>query len=134
MIYLDASALLKFIKLEAETKALRTWRAGLPQGSELITSELSQLEITRTLLRANVDHQVVPYYAGQAMNGIYVVDLTNTVLARAMSYRAPRLGSLDALHLASADPFRAELTELISYDRELARAAQDLGFPVGAPA
>lgn len=133
MIYLDACALLKFIKREKETEALRTWRAGLPEGTELVSSELSHLEITRALLRAGVDHQLVPYYAGQAMTGIYVVDLTSTVLARAMAYRRPELGSLDALHLASADPFRAELTDLITYDRELATAAEDLGFPVAAP-
>jgi len=131
--YLDACALLKFIKPEPQTNALRDWRESLPDGTELITSELAHVEITRTLLRARVDHRLVPHYLGQAMKGIYVVDLTSTVLARAMSYRTPALGSLDAIHLASADPFRPELTELITYDKELARAAGDLGFPVGAP-
>ncbi|MPZ87654.1 MAG: PIN domain-containing protein [Nitriliruptorales bacterium] len=134
MIYLDACALLKFIKPEKETEALRAWRQALPEGTELITSELAQLEITRTLLRASVDHQLVPYLTGQALKGIYVVDLTSTVLARAMAYRVPKLGSLDAIHMASADPFRTELTELITYDQELAQAANDLGFPVSAPA
>ncbi len=50
-----------------------------------------------------------------------------------MAYRVPRLGSLDAIHLASADPFRAELTGFVTYDHELAKAAADLGFPVVAP-
>jgi predicted nucleic acid-binding protein len=65
---------------------------------------------------------------------LYVVDLTSTVLARAVAYRVPQLGSLDAIHLASADPFRSELSEFVTYDKELARAAVDLGFPVSAPA
>lgn len=133
MIYLDACALLKFVKPEKETETLRTWRAELPDWTELISSELTRLEITRTLLRAGIDHQLVPYYVGQALTGIYVVDLTNTVLDRAMAYRTPRLGSLDAIHLASADPFRAELTNLITYDQELCRAAEELGFPVSMP-
>jgi predicted nucleic acid-binding protein len=75
----------------------------------------------------------VPYFVGQALTGVYVVDLTSTVLARAMAYQVPRLGSLDAIHLASADPFRPELTDLVTYDRELTRAAAELGFPVSSP-
>ena len=133
MIYLDACALLKFIKPEPETSALRAWRQALPAGTELLTSELAQLEITRTLLRAQVDHQRVPYFTSQALKGLYLVDLTSTVLERAMAYRVPRLGSLDTIHLASADPFRPELKEFVTYDRELADAAEDLGFPVSAP-
>jgi predicted nucleic acid-binding protein len=134
LIYLDACALLKFIKAEKETEALRAWRQALPDGTELLTSELAQLELTRTLLRARVDHQRVPYFAGQALKGLYLIDVTTTVLARAMAYRVSRLGSLDAIHLASADPFRPELTEFVTYDQELAAAANDLGFPVSAPA
>ncbi|HEX3789499.1 MAG TPA: type II toxin-antitoxin system VapC family toxin [Pseudonocardiaceae bacterium] len=133
MIYLGTCALLKFIKSEKETEALRKWRADLPGDTELITSELARLEITRTLLRAGVDHKLAPYFVGQALRGIYLVDLTSTVLARAMAYRTTRLGPLDAVHLASADPFRAELTELVTYDQELAVAADELGFPVSSP-
>ena len=50
-----------------------------------------------------------------------------------MSYRLPRLGSLDAIHLASADPFWPDLAELVTYDVGLAKAASDLGFPASAP-
>jgi predicted nucleic acid-binding protein len=130
LIYLDACVLLKFIKPEQETEELRAWRHALPETTELVTSELAQLEITRTLLRAGIDHQRVPYLTRQALKGVYLVDLTSTVLARAIAYRMPRLGSLDAIHLASADPFRTELTEFVTYDHELAKAAADLGFPV----
>ncbi|WP_020391644.1 type II toxin-antitoxin system VapC family toxin [Kribbella catacumbae] len=133
MIYLDACALLKFIKPEAESAALRKWRESLAEDVELITSELARLEISRTLLWAGVDHQQVPYFMGQAVRGIYLVDLSTTVLSRAMAYRTSRLGSLDAIHLASAEPFRADLAEFVTYDQELAGAAEELGFPVTAP-
>ena len=59
MIYFDTSALVKFVKREPESEALRSWRGRLPPGTELATSELAELEITRTLLRAGVDHQRV---------------------------------------------------------------------------
>lgn len=134
MIYLDAGALVKFIKPEKESEALRAWRTALPDGVELISSELALLEITRALLRGGIDHTRVPYYVGQALKGVYVVDLSTTVLDRARSYQLAKLGSLDAIHLATADPFRTELTDFVTYDGELTTAASDLGFPVSAPA
>ena len=134
MIYLDACALVKFIKPEAESEALRSWRTALPRDTMLVSSELSRLEITRALRRAGVEPTRVPYYAGQAMRGVYVLDVTSTVLARAAAYRAARLGSLDAIHLASADPLRPDMSALVTYDQELARAAVEVGFRVDAPA
>jgi uncharacterized protein len=133
VIYLDACALIKFIQREAETEALRSWRSALPGNVELVTSALAELEITRTLIRARVEYQRVPFLVGEATRGIYIADVTSTVLARATGYRTANLGSLDAIHLATADPFQGDLTEFITYDRKLFQAAADLGFPVAAP-
>ncbi|MEC4016766.1 type II toxin-antitoxin system VapC family toxin [Streptomyces sp. H27-D2] len=134
MIYLDSCALLKFIKPEKESEALRAWRAALPEKTELLTSDLTRLEITRTLHRAAVDPQRVAHYVGQAVRGVHLIDLTTTVLARAMAYQTRRLGTLDSIHLATADPFRVPLTAFVTYDHELAAAAADFGLPVHAPA
>ncbi|MDD9372022.1 MAG: hypothetical protein PV358_18015, partial [Acidimicrobiales bacterium] len=90
--------------------------------------------ITRALLRAGVDYTKVPYFVSQALRDVYIVDLSTTVLDRARSYGLPRLGSLDAIHLATADPFRAEMTAFVTYDGELTAAASSLGFSVAAPA
>ncbi len=98
MIYFDSSTLVKFIKRETETEALRSWRAGLDAGLELLSSELSRLEITRSLRRAEVEGERIPYYVGQALRGVYLLDVTSTVLERAAAYRTTRLGSLDAIH------------------------------------
>lgn len=133
MIYFDSSALLKFIKPEKESQALREWRVVQPADSELVTSQLAVLEISRTLMRAGVDHQRVPYIAGQAVRGIFLVDVTSTVLTRARSYGIRRLGSLDAIHLATADPFLTEMTAFVTYDGELAAAAEELGLPIATP-
>jgi predicted nucleic acid-binding protein len=133
LIYFDSSALVKFVKREKESEALRDWRAQLDGGVELVTSELAGLEISRTLLRAGVDRQRVPYVVGQALRGVYLVDITSTVLARARAYGIRRLGSLDAVHLATADPFLTELTDFVTYDSELAEAAAELGFPTTVP-
>jgi predicted nucleic acid-binding protein len=133
VIYFDSSALLKFVKPEKESQALREWRVAQPTDSELLTSQLAVLEISRTLLRAGVDRQRVPYVVGQAVRGLFLIDVTSTVLTRARSYGIQRLGSLDAIHLATADPFLAEVTGFVTYDAELAAAANELGFPVAAP-
>jgi len=133
LIYFDSSALLKFVKPEKESDALRSWRQRLPAGAELVTSQLSLLEISRTLLRAGVDRERVPYVTGQAIRGLYLTDVTSTVLARARSYGMRQLGSLDAIHLASADPFQTELTDFVTYDAELAAAAVEVGLPITAP-
>jgi len=49
------------------------------------------------------------------------------------SYGIRRLGSLDAIHLATADPFLTELTDFVTNGNELALAATELGFPVTTP-
>lgn len=133
MIYFDSSALLKFVKPEKESQALRAWRLALETGAELVSSRLAALEISRTLVRAGVDRERVPYVVGQALRGLYLLDVTSTVLARAQSYGIRRLGSLDAIHLATADPFLPELSGFVTYDDELAAAAAEIGVAVLAP-
>lgn len=134
MIYLDSSALLKFVGRDKETDALRAWRGALPVDAELLTSDLATVEVSRTLFRAGVDQQRVPFVVGQALRGLYVIDLTTAVLSRAKAYGIRRLGSLDAIHLATADPFLTELDAFVTYDSELSEAAAELGMPVLAPA
>jgi predicted nucleic acid-binding protein len=132
LIYFDSSALLKFVKLERESQALRSWRLTLGSGVELVSSRLAALEISRTLVRAGVDRERVPYVVGQALRGLYLLDVTSTVLARAV-VRHPPAGTLDAIHLASANPFLPELAGLVTCDGELAEAAVEIGIAVVAP-
>ena len=70
---------------------------------------------------------------GQALRGLYLVDVTSAVLARARAYGVRRLGALDAVHVATADPFLGVLTDFVTYDGELAAAAIELGLPVTTP-
>ena len=109
----------------------------LEPGLELLTSRLASLEISRTLLRAGVDRERVPYVVGQALRGVYLLDVTSTVLARAQAYGVRRLGSLDAIHLATALHLVSEravtVTDFVVYDLRLAAAARGLGFSVVSP-
>jgi uncharacterized protein len=133
LIYVDTCALLKLVKQEKESEALQAWRDALPVETELVTSMLTRLEIVRTLLREGVDPNPADSYAGLALTGVHLIAVTSDVLTRAHGYSVRRLRSLDAIHLASADRFRTELTDFVTYDRELTAAATDLGLPVCAP-
>lgn len=133
MIYLDASALIKLIKPESETAVLRTWRAELERPTELVTSALARTEISRTLYRAGNGSAAVRHAVAEALKDVHTVDVDASVLARAAAFSIPRLGTLDAIHLATAEQLRRELAQFITYDDELAAAATDVGLTVASP-
>jgi uncharacterized protein len=131
--YLDTCAILKFVKPEKESSALRAWRESLPTDAFLVTSELSRLEISRSLHRGGVDRTQVPYYRDLAMREIWISFVSRPSFNRALTYDKPRLGSLDALHLAAADGLGDSLAALVTYDGQLAAAAQELGMETLSP-
>lgn len=132
MIYLDASALVKLVMREAESEALRGWLAART-GADLVTSEISRVEISRTLQRNGVAHDRVPYFLGRALRDLYVVKLEDRVLRRAAGFPIAALGTLDAIHLATAESLRDEVERIVTYDRELDEAARDVGIATTAP-
>lgn len=133
LFYLDTCTLLKFVQREAETAALRAWRDGLAPTARLVTSQLAGVEIARTFRRAGVDRQRIPFLVGNALKGMDQIVLHDAVLTRAAAYEVQKLGTLDSLHLATAEPLRAELGGFITYDKELSAAAADIGLPLLAP-
>jgi predicted nucleic acid-binding protein len=117
---------------ERESEAFRAWQAA-QAGGDLATSEISRVETSRSLRRAGVSHQRVPYFVGRALRDFYVLKLEDHVLARAAGYRISRLGSLDAIHLATAEALHQELDGIVTYGNELTDAAEGLGIAVTAP-
>jgi uncharacterized protein len=130
MIYLETSALVKLIRREAETDALRDWLA-TRTSTPWVASALIEVELPRALLR--VDPELLsrmPAVIGRV--GRY--DIDDVVRAAAAAYPDPALRSLDAIHLATAHTvFGAQLTAFITYDNRLHDAARSLGLPVFAP-
>ena len=43
------------------------------------------------------------------------------------------LGSLDAIHLATAGWIGADLAEIVTYDQRMAAAARSMGYKVSSP-
>jgi len=127
LIYLDTSAIAKLFIAESETKALRRYLGG-----DLITSSISRLDVKRVIDR---DPEVFMEPGLQVLNNFQFVESDESVFAIAESFRMmPYLRSLDALHLASALTIKPLVSEFITYDKQLARAAELMGFEVAAPA
>ncbi len=129
-LYIDTSALLKRVVVEAESMAVQELlRDRNAAGDLLTTSSLAWLEVWRALRRAAVAD--VESMANGALSGVAELPLDALVLLRARRVGTGDLRTLDAIHLASAVVIGADL--LVTYDDRLAGAAQAVGLNVLAP-
>jgi len=131
-VYVDASVVLRI--LGGEPTPLDAWeRIERP-----IASELVRVECLRTIDRARVqglsDAHVAERRAAalQTLSSIGLIPITSAVLDRASEPFPTSLGTLDAIHLASAVLARAQIPGLIlaTHDEDLGRAARAMGFEV----
>ena len=130
--YVDASVLLRVI--QGATDALPSWGLITPVSSQLVRVEcLRVIDRARTKgltddLTAARDRTAVL----EALSAFSLLAVTDAVLQRAADPFPTALGTLDAIHLASALELRAEFPdlEIATHDRELAVAAQSIGFTV----
>jgi predicted nucleic acid-binding protein len=133
-LYLDSSVLLRVVLRQAG--ALEDWPS-VPHG---VASALVQVECLRTLDRLRVrgalsDHDLAVRLEGafRLLNAIELVEPTPVVLARAAQPMPMELGTLDAIHLATALLWQERTdTELVmaTHDSALARAARAFGLRV----
>jgi uncharacterized protein len=132
-VYVDSSVLLRVVL--AEPGRLRSWKAI----TRPIASDLVRLECLRTIDRARIrlglDDEAVALSREaviEQLETFELISLDPRVLERAAEPFPTVLGSLDALHLASALFVRGELPDLrfATHDRELAITARAMGFDV----
>lgn len=129
-VYVDSSALLKRVIIEAESDALRSVLTDRARAEDLLTaSSLAWLELWRALRRTETKD--VGAQVDRAVSGVAEFPLDATVLDRARRVGQDGLRSLDAIHLASA--LAVGTTEMISYDDRLAEAAAGVGIDVLMP-
>lgn len=129
MIYLDSSALMKLVRQENETEALRRWLKVRPE-QPAVTSELGRVEVLRAARRLGGQAMVE---ARAVVGDIDLVPLDRAVQDVACELGDPLLRTLDALHLASALLLGHELTAFVTYDPRLVEAAMAAGLPVRVP-
>ena len=114
---------------------LREWR-GIERA---VSSELIRVECLRTIERlrfaASLDDREISLRREavlQHLSRFDLIALDSTVLEQAADPFPTALGTIDALHLASALMARREIPDLrfTTHDRELATAARAIGFEV----
>lgn len=130
VVYVDTSALLKRVIVEAESPAVRrVLREHHADHALLTVSSLAWVEVWRSLRRAAVSD--VQATAHAALAGIAEFPLNEAILERARRVGPDELRSLDAIHLASAIAVGAD--SILTYDDRLAGAADSAGLVVLAP-
>ena len=131
-IYLDTSVVLR--RLLRQPNALADWGAW----EEAYASALLRVEALRTIDRLRLegfvnDTQRVELHQqlNDLCDSLYLVAFSDAVLERASQPLPTVLGTLDALHLATAQLLRQEGIELTlaTHDERLALAARSVGLP-----
>ena len=125
--YVDTSALVKLVALEAESEHLRRH---LQQRSTWVASALVVVELGRALgRRPDADTSI-----GQdVLDRLVLVDVDRRILERAAGLAPAELRSLDAIHLATAIEVRDSIEDVVTYDGRLAAAVRVHGFRTAAP-
>ncbi len=126
--YLDSSAIVKLAVQEPESAALRRY---LRRRRPLVSSALARTEISRALLTLGTE---AVQRGLDVLARLELARLSDRVLIAAGTLLSADLRSLDAIHLATAQDFGADLARLVTYDARMTSAARRLGITVSAPA
>lgn len=132
--YVDSSVLLRIVL--GQTGKLAEWKK-IEQG---ISSVLIEVECLRALDRFRAahglsDHEVAIRRAAvyRILDELDLVAITPSVLARASQPMPVSIGTLDAIHMATALLWREQTHQvpvMATHDRDLGRAAAAFGFAV----
>lgn len=133
LFYTDASALVKLVRDEPESAALRAFLAD----ADLVSCELVLTEVPRAIRRAASLHprwpvDVLVARAGEIVEALALVPLDRALLAAAGALAEPALRALDAIHVAAAIDL-APLDAFVSYDERQAAAARLAGLRAVQP-
>ena len=132
--YLDASVILRVVL--GQPGALGEWKS-IVTG---VSSALAEVECLRTMDRLRLLGHLSVEEAASGREAVYrivealeVVDITPAVLRRASQPVPAPLGTLDAIHLATADLWRETVRKtpvMATHAPALALAARSMGFAI----
>lgn len=133
LFYVDASALVKLVRDEPESHALRTFLTD----ADLVSCELVLTEIPRAIRRATardpqLGMEVLMGRAGELLDAIALQPLDRALLLAAGAFAEPALRALDAIHVAAAVGV-VPLDGFVSYDERQAAAARLAGLRTMSP-
>ncbi|MGH2973473.1 MAG: PIN domain-containing protein [Solirubrobacterales bacterium] len=133
LFYADASALVKLVRDEPESDALRAFVAD----ADIVSCELVLTEVPRAIRRAAADDKrlildVLLSRAGELLDAVALLPLDRALLLTAGALAEPRLRALDAIHIAAAIDF-GPLDAFLGYDERQAAAARLAGLRTVSP-
>jgi predicted nucleic acid-binding protein len=132
-VYVDTSVVLRILLHEPNPVGI--WG----QWSKAYSSALWRVEALRTVDRLRLTHEISDTEVAELVRDIQITHetfaihpVTNQVLQRASETFPTVVGTLDAIHLATALSIREIETVdlLLTHDSQLATAARSLGFEV----
>ncbi|MGI8693276.1 MAG: type II toxin-antitoxin system VapC family toxin [Geodermatophilaceae bacterium] len=127
MLYVDTSALVKLVRVEAESEALRTALAD----HVVACCELVLTELYRAVVRYADDEG--RERVDLLLRSVELLTLDRSLLARAGRMAPAQIRSSDAIHVAAATVLGGALVALVTYDRLMASAARFHGLDVWSP-
>jgi uncharacterized protein len=128
LFYADSSALVKLVREEPESAALRAFLAE----ADIVTCELVLTELPRAIRRAVAHDPGLPLdllieRAGEMLDAVALLPLDRPLLLAAGALAGPALRTLDAIHVAAAVDV-SPLDAFVSYDERQAAAARLAGL------
>lgn len=133
LFYADASALVKLVRDEPESPALRTFIGD----ANLVSCELVLTEVLRAIRRAVADDpqlvlNVLMDRAADLIDAVGLFPVSRALLLAAGVLSEPALRALDAIHVAAAIDL-GPIDGFVTYDGRQAAAARLAGLRTFAP-
>lgn len=135
LVYVDTSAMAKRFADEPESDALDGHlEAAMARGDTIISSVLLDIELTRVARRERVD----PATVEAVLADVGLVGIFPEVIEAAKDIEY-HLKALDSIHLGTALILQDEaegdeaVEQIVTYDDQMARVAEKLGFEVVSP-
>lgn len=125
--YLDSSVALRILLGHSEG-AVEWYEQALEASQRVVSSSLIGLEVARVLRRESIDVELGQEFADE----LTLLRVDDSLLKEAAGIE-PHVRSLDAVHLASAQRLGIETVTVVTHDKNMAKAAEELGFVVLDP-
>ncbi len=134
LFYVDASALVKLVRDEPESSALRAFLTD----ADLVSCELVLAEVPRAIRRAAARDPRLPLdllvdRTADLLDAVALMPLDRWLLAAAGALDEPALRALDAIHLTAA-VHASPIDAFVTYDERQAAVARLAGLRTAAPA
>jgi len=125
IVYVDATVLVTLIKHEDSSDSVIEYLDDLAEDDHpLVAGQLVETELRRVANRFSVDQSSVQ----PVLERVHLVDQTPADFRQAGILQSRHLGTLDALHLATA--IRTRATAMLTFDQRLAEVSEAVGIPV----